>query len=115
VRPGEKITAFASCLSPQGRIRGQVQVVGGALPDGWRLQATPADRRPLTNLVGRQGAVSIEGAGGYAFVDEKGRFVIEGLPAANTICLLLPSGNRMEAGSRSICRIESACHRQRDG
>jgi carboxypeptidase family protein len=83
VRPGEEITGVRIMLyQAQGRIRGQVQITGGALPDGLRLsaratrsepagEANPSDRIPVTS-----GRISRS-----AFIDDKGRFVIEDLPA----------------------------------
>jgi hypothetical protein len=82
VRPGEEITGVRIMLyQAQGRIRGQVQIAGGALPDGLRLharatrsepagEANPSDRIPVAhNIISRS-----------AFIDDKGRFVIEELP-----------------------------------
>jgi hypothetical protein len=83
VRPGDKVTGVRIVAHrAQGRIRGQVRIAGGALPAGWRLQAyasppTSADE----SKSGARTPVLAEGNGGYAIVDEKGRFVIEGLPA----------------------------------
>jgi carboxypeptidase family protein len=83
VRPGDKVTGVRIVTyRAQGRIRGQVKFTGGALPDGWRLQAYAS--RPTSVDESKSGArtpVLAEGNGGSAFVDEKGRFVIEGLPA----------------------------------
>lgn len=53
-----------------GKIRGQVQVTGGALPDGLRMIVTARSEK---NVVG------FDSSAGYAEVDSKGRFVIEGL------------------------------------
>src|SRR5262249_42326669 len=53
-----------------GVIRGQVQVVGGALPKGWRMTVVAHSEKKVGSL---------GDAGGYAEVDGKGRFVIEGL------------------------------------
>jgi hypothetical protein len=82
VRPGEEITGVRIMLyQAQGRVRGQVQIAGGALPDGLRLharatrsepagEANPSDRIPVAhNIISRS-----------AFIDDKGRFVIEELP-----------------------------------
>ncbi|MGH9937428.1 MAG: carboxypeptidase regulatory-like domain-containing protein, partial [Blastocatellia bacterium] len=55
-----------------GVIRGQVKVVGGALPEGWRMNVSASNEKDA-------GAASFDGPGGYAEVDDKGRFVIEGL------------------------------------
>ncbi len=53
-----------------GKVRGQVQVTGGALPDGWRMIVTAR---------GEKNVVGFDSSAGYAVVDGKGRFVIEGL------------------------------------
>jgi hypothetical protein len=53
-----------------GKIRGQVQITGGALPDGWRMIVTAR---------GEKNVGGFDSSGGYAEVDDKGRFVIEGL------------------------------------
>jgi Carboxypeptidase regulatory-like domain len=53
-----------------GVIRGQVQVTGGALPNGWRMNV-------MAHSVKSGGG--FDSSGGYAEVDSKGRFVIEGL------------------------------------
>jgi len=83
VRPGEKITGIRIVIyQAQGRIRGQIQITGGSTPDWRRLvaraerpatadESNPSDRIPVA--IGRMG--------GSALIDEKGRFVIEGLPA----------------------------------
>lgn len=83
VRPGEKVSGVRIVAHrAQGRIRGQVRIAGGALPDGWRLDVSAS--RPTSADESNSGArmpASAERTGGYAFVDEKGRFVIEGLTA----------------------------------
>jgi len=83
MRLGEKIAGVRIVVSqPNGRIRGLVQVVGGALPDGWRLQALAM--RPVNadeSKAGARGIVPIDRMGGSAIVDEKGRFVVEAVPA----------------------------------
>jgi protocatechuate 3,4-dioxygenase beta subunit len=53
-----------------GKIRGQVQVTGGALSDGWRM---------IVTVRGEKNVVGFDSSAGYAEVDGKGRFVIEGL------------------------------------
>jgi hypothetical protein len=83
VRPGEKIDGVRIvAYQPQGRIRGQVQIAGGALPEGSHFQIVAG--RPAPADESRSSArapASVEEPGGYAIADEKGRFVIEGLPA----------------------------------
>jgi protocatechuate 3,4-dioxygenase beta subunit len=102
VRTGENIAGIRIvAYQPQGRIRGEVQIAGGALPDGWRLagqlavnagRPAPADEAKSAPhmrmpIVGTDGYFLIDkngrfvGTDGYLFIDESGRFVIEGLPA----------------------------------
>lgn len=83
VRPGDKVTGVRIVAHrAQGRIRGQVQFTGGALPDGWLLQANASLPVSADELKpGARMPVSVKRAGGSAFVDEKGRFVIERVPA----------------------------------
>jgi protocatechuate 3,4-dioxygenase beta subunit len=104
VRPGERVSGVRIVAHrAQGRIRGQVRFAGGALPAGWRLEAyasrpTPADE----SKSGARTPVSVEGIGGHAFVDEKGRFVIEGLPAGEYDLSITMGGKRGANGSRQI-------------
>jgi hypothetical protein len=83
VKPGEKIDGVRIAVyQAQGRIRGQVQIVGGSLPDASRLYASAAQLMSAEELIsGARIPVAIGGIGRSAFVDEKGRFVIEGLSA----------------------------------
>src|SRR5262249_37090658 len=53
-----------------GAIRGQVQITGGAWPNGWRMNVMARSEKS---------AAGFDSSGGYAEVDSKGRFVIEGL------------------------------------
>jgi len=53
-----------------GKIRGQVQITGGPLPDGWRM---------IVMARGEKNTVGFNSSSGYAEVDGKGRFAIEGL------------------------------------
>jgi hypothetical protein len=55
-----------------GVIRGQVSVTGGALPKGWRLSVMAFNDKDV-------GASGVGSPSGFAEVDSKGRFVIEGL------------------------------------
>ena len=101
VRPGERVSGVRIVAHrAQGRIRGQVRIAGGPLPDGWRLDVSAS--RPTSADESRSGArmpVSAEGTGGYAFVDEKGRFVIEGLPAGE-YDLSINMNKRLANGNR---------------
>jgi hypothetical protein len=105
VRPGDKVTGVRVVVHrAQGLIRGQVQFTGGALPDGWVLQAhasppVSADEfKPRARM-----PVSVERAGGYASVDEKGRFVIERVPAGEYE-MSITMFKRLANGSRQVSR-----------
>ena len=63
-----------------GVIRGQVQMTGGALPQGWRMNVMAHSEKSATGF---------DSSGGYAEVDSKGRFVIDGLlPGEYTLTLM---------------------------
>jgi hypothetical protein len=107
VRPGDKVTGVRIVAHrAQGRIRGQVQFTGGALPDGWLLEARAS--LPVSADEFKPGArrlVSVERAGGYASVDEKGRFVIERVPAGEyelSITMFKRLANGSQRGSRPV-------------
>ena len=53
-------------------IRGRVNVTGGAASEDWRLVVTASSEK-------EGGAALFDDSGGSADVDDKGRFVIEGL------------------------------------
>ncbi len=82
VKAGEKIAGFRIlAYQPHGRIRGKVQIAGGALPDGLRLKVNA--KRLVSVDESKSGALwptSLE-VTGSAFVYKNGRFAIEGLPA----------------------------------
>jgi hypothetical protein len=101
VRPGDKVAGVRIVAHrAQGRIRGQVQFTGGALPDGWMLQARASLPVSADELKpGARMPVSDERAGGYALVDEKGRFVIERLPAGE-YDLSITKSKRLANGGR---------------
>jgi hypothetical protein len=70
----EDITGVRIILGKgSGAIRGQVQVMGGALPDGWSMNVM-ARREKVAGL-----APDLGDSSGGGIVDIKGRFVIEGL------------------------------------
>ena len=107
VRPGDKVTGVRIVAHrAQGRIRGQVQFTGGALPDGWLLQASASLPVSADELKpGARMPVSVERAGGYASVDEKGRFVIERVPAGEyelSITMFKRLANGSQQGSRPV-------------
>jgi len=83
VRLGEEITGVRIALyQAQGRIRGQIQITGGALPDGRRLIASA--RRSATTDESKASdriPAAIYGVSISATIDEKWRFEIEELPA----------------------------------
>jgi hypothetical protein len=82
VKAGEKIAGIRIlAYEPHGRIRGKVQIAGGALPDGLRLKVNA--KRQVSVDESKSGALwppSLE-VTGSAFVYKNGRFAIEGLPA----------------------------------
>jgi hypothetical protein len=103
VRPGEKITGVRIVANRAlGRIRGQLQITGGALPDNWRLGAhamqSPSAGEARSN---DRAPVSINRTSGNAIVDEKGRFVIEGLPPGEYDLLIILSKLIANGGSES--------------
>jgi uncharacterized protein YegP (UPF0339 family) len=57
-------------------IRGQVKIVGGDLPQGWRLKVH-ASRIGASEKSG--GSPMFQSGGGFIWVDESGRFLMEGL------------------------------------
>jgi hypothetical protein len=59
-----------------GSIRGQVKIVGGDLPQGWRLKIY-ASRIGASEKSG--GIPLFQSRGGFIWVDESGRFLMEGL------------------------------------
>jgi protocatechuate 3,4-dioxygenase beta subunit len=59
-----------------GSIRGQVKIVGGDLPQGWRLKVF-ASRIGASEKSG--GIPFFQSRGGFIWVDESGRFLMEGL------------------------------------
>jgi hypothetical protein len=83
VRPAEKIDGVRIVThQAQGRIRGQVQIAGGALPEGSYFQINAARPAPAgESKSSARAPASVGEPGGYDRADEKGRFVIEGLPA----------------------------------
>lgn len=69
VKAGEAVTGVRLILAyAKGAIRGQVNITGGQLPDGWKIIAFANRRDDPGNH-----------DGGHAEVDGKGRFAMEGL------------------------------------
>jgi hypothetical protein len=98
VRLGENVTGVRIVVyQAQGRIRGEIQIAGGPLPEGGRLLVGAS--RPAPAGESKSGArmpVSIEETGARALVDDKGRFVIEGLPPGEynlSFTLVMPAAN----------------------
>ena len=101
VRRGEKVTGVRIVVyQPQGQIRGQIDIAGGPLPEGWRLEAYARQPEPTGELKsGARMPVSVDETWRRASVDEKGRFVIERLPAGEydlfiTLVKLRANGSR---------------------
>jgi hypothetical protein len=98
----EDITGIRIVLEKaSGAIRGQVQIVGGALPEGWRMFVSASNEKSLPgNFAG------LSGSSGYAQVDSKGRFVIPGLvPGEYRVSLMAQpqyNPNSPRASSESI-------------
>jgi hypothetical protein len=98
VRLGENVTGVRIVVyQAQGRIRGEIQIAGGPLPEGGRLLVSAS--RPARAGESKSGArtpVSLQETGARAFADDKGRFVIEGLPAGEYdlyFALFMPAAN----------------------
>jgi hypothetical protein len=112
IRTGENIAGVRIIVfQPQGRIRGQVQIAGGALPDNWGLQVYA--RRPASADEAKSGARApgaFEGTAVHAFVDEKGRFVIERMPAGE-YDLSITLRKRIADGSRQSVNLPESNRR----
>ncbi len=79
IRRGEQITGVRIVVvHANGTIRGQVEVAGGKLPEGWQLQIWAAPIRPTAD---DERYPAFRSGYGHAVADEKGRFVIEKLAA----------------------------------
>jgi hypothetical protein len=85
----EAITGVRVILGKgSGVIRGQVQVTGGALPEGWRMNVVAGSAKAT-------GMVGIGSSGGQGRVDDKGQFVIDGLLPGEyelTLIVMAPPG-----------------------
>lgn len=79
IRQGEQITGLRIVLAyANGSIRGQVEIAGGRLPEGWQLHIQAG---PIGTAEGRENYPAFRTGWGYTMADEKGRFVIERLVA----------------------------------
>jgi protocatechuate 3,4-dioxygenase beta subunit len=75
---GEQVTGLRIvAVQSNGTIRGQVEIAGGKLPEGWELSvwAAPTEMAPRNDFA----PAFYSNINGYAAPDEKGRFVIEKL------------------------------------
>jgi hypothetical protein len=94
----EEITGVRIILGKaSGVIRGQVQVTGGALPEGWRMNVVTR---------GEKGS-GAPGFGGQSRVDDEGRFVIEGLlPGEYELMLILTPAHGFDPNSPNQPRTQ---------
>jgi hypothetical protein len=78
IRRGEPVTGVRIVVvQANGTIRGQVEITGGKLPEGWELNIWAT---PIETTTRNQGIPAFyTNETGSAVVDEKGRFVIERL------------------------------------
>jgi hypothetical protein len=85
---GEQITGVRIVLAyANGSVRGQVKIAGGKLPEGWQLRVYAA---PVKTTDVNEPYPAFQSGGGFAVVDEKGRFVIERLTAGEYDLRLYP-------------------------
>jgi len=79
IRQGEQITGIRIVLAyANGSIRGQVEIAGGQLPEGWHLHLRAT---PIRTAEDKENRPAFHTGMGYTEADEKGRFVIERLVA----------------------------------
>jgi protocatechuate 3,4-dioxygenase beta subunit len=106
----EQITGVRIILAHNnGAIRGQVEIAGGKLPEGWQLSVSAY---PAVSTAGDRVNQAFQSAGGSTFADEKGRFVIENLAAGEYELTLTPMkrvehnqwSGKSEANHRVIVR-----------
>ena len=78
IRRGEPVTGVRIVVvQTNGTIRGQVEITGGKLPEGWELNIWAT---PIETTTSNQGVPAFyTNETGSAVADEKGRFVIERL------------------------------------
>jgi hypothetical protein len=105
VRQGETITGVRIVIvQGTGRIRGQVQVVGGKLPTEWGLKVSASKPKNLNEVNTGDGsrAPAFNNTSKFADVDEKGRFMIEGLPAGDFELSVFPISRTEQGGWASV-------------
>jgi hypothetical protein len=91
VAGGENISGVRIVLAKgSGVIRGQVQITGGALPEGWRMTVMARNEK------------AAEGQGGSAEVDSKGRFAIDSLLPGEYVLRLTAMPARRAAAAQPI-------------
>jgi hypothetical protein len=84
----EQITGVRIILAHNnGTIRGQVEIAGGKLPEGWQLNVSAY---PVVVTDIDRVNPAYQSGGGSTFADEKGRFVIENLAAGEYELTLTP-------------------------
>jgi hypothetical protein len=84
----EQVTGVRIILAHNnGRIRGQVEIAGGKLPEGWQLNVSAY---PVVAIASDRANPAYQSGGGSTFADEKGRFVIENLAAGEYELTLIP-------------------------
>jgi Carboxypeptidase regulatory-like domain len=89
IRRGEDITGVRIVVAQaNGAIRGQVEIAGGKLPEGWELNLSVDQIETTTRNEGIPAFYT--DYAGSAVVDEKGRFVIEKLVPGEYKLRLLP-------------------------
>jgi hypothetical protein len=77
IRRGEQVENLRIIVDyANGSIRGQVKIVGGDLPQGWRLRVHASS----IGAAEKSGGFSLsQSRGGFVQIDETGRFLMEGL------------------------------------
>jgi len=99
IRRGEHVENLRIIVDyANGSIRGQVKIVGGSLPQGWRLQVYAS----RTGASEKSGGFPLFQSSGFVRVDESGRFLIEGLsPGEVEIEVTAVVPNNADGGERS--------------
>src|SRR5262245_26841560 len=99
IRRGEHVENLRIIVDyANGSIRGQVKIVGGSLPQGWRLKVY-ASRIGASE---KSGGSPLFQSSGFVRVDESGRFLMEGLaPGEVEIEVTAVVSNNADGGERS--------------